>query len=99
MGDSDDREPGAEWTGRRVTMSSPIKHRAGLSALVLLSASVANLIGSAGYVIYSPGNWALAALLGMNAAYFALIAYIVRVHDRTWGSSPFDTSRKGGRDS
>lgn len=95
MGDSGDHEPGADWTGRLVAMSSPIKHRTGLSITALLLGVAANLTGLSTLAINGP-IWGIWVLLSAAAAFFAFIAYGVRVHDRTWGASPLGTSRKGG---
>lgn len=98
MGDSDDHEPGVAWTGRRVAMSPPIKHRTGISgacALTIAACNLLRLIATA----RTYGNWPLSVMFGVNALYFVFIVYVVRDHDRTWGASPLGTSRKGGRDS
>lgn len=97
MSDSDDHEPGAAWTGRRITMSSPINHRTGLSVLGLVLAAAGNLLVLIGSITGYNGVMLWLALIA-NAVYFASIAYVVRDHDRIWGVSPLDTSRKGGRD-
>lgn len=69
----------------------------GFSSVEFLVSAGANLFGLVTTALW--GIWLLVALFGLNAAYFTYIAYIVRDHDRTWGASLLDTSRKGGRDS